>query len=124
MHAGLIVLTLVVAAAVAAILLLKRAGQISSQQARACLRDGALIIDVRTRHEFNSGHLAGAINIPLHELENALPQRVQDKDRVLLLHCHSGVRSGMARHRLKAMGYAKAYNLGSYSRAASIVASQ
>jgi len=124
MDFGLINSALLATAALGAMLLLKRAGQISSEKARACLRSGALIIDVRSRQEFNSSHLAGAINIPLQELESRLPQLVKEKDRGLLLHCHSGVRSGVAKHRLKAMGYNKVYNLGSYSRAASIVSSE
>jgi phage shock protein E len=123
MHAGIInsAAALIAAAAVIAFVLLKRASQISSQRARACLNNGALVIDVRSRAEFNSGHLAGALNLPLDELESALPRRVQDKNHVLLLHCHTGMRSGLAKHRLKAMGYANAFNLGSYRRAASIV---
>jgi rhodanese-related sulfurtransferase len=40
---------------------------------------------------------------------------------VLLLHCHSGMRSGMARKKLVALGYTHAFNLGSYSRAVQIV---
>jgi rhodanese-related sulfurtransferase len=46
---------------------------------------------------------------------------VQDKNQVLLLHCQSGMRSGVASKRLKRLGYAKAFNLGSYSRAARLV---
>jgi phage shock protein E len=123
MHAEMIHSAAPYLAAAAAIVMLwlKRRGQISPQQARACLKDGALLIDVRSRREFNSGHLAGAINLPLDELTSALPRRVKDKDHVLLLHCHSGLRSGMAKQRLKAMGYTQAHNLGSYGRAASIV---
>ena len=46
--------------------------------------------------------------------------RVTDKNQVLLLHCHSGARSGMARKRLIELGYTQAYNLGSYERAARV----
>ncbi len=112
-------------AAVAAVFLifflLKRAGQISAKAAQDFLQKGALVIDVRSTGEFAGGHLARAINIPLDQIESAIPRRVADKNQVLLLHCASGMRSGMAKSKLKAMGYANAYNLGSYSRAASIV---
>jgi rhodanese-related sulfurtransferase len=76
---------------------------------------------VRSPGEFNSGHLAKAINIPVDEIEMALPKRVKDKNQVLLLHCASGMRSGVAKGKLNGMGYANAFNLGSYGRAAKIV---
>jgi rhodanese-related sulfurtransferase len=50
-----------------------------------------------------------------------LPGREADKSRVILLHCQSGMRSGLAKRKLNRLGYSKAYNLGSYDRAAQIV---
>jgi phage shock protein E len=114
---------LIVAAVVAFVFMLKRAGQISTKDAMARLKNGALVIDVRSPGEFSSGHLPAAINIPLDEIETALPIRVQDKNKVLLLHCASGMRSGMARQKLKSMGYANSFNLGSLARARQIAAS-
>ncbi len=108
-------------AALAVLLLLKRAGQISAARARGYLRDGALVIDVRTRAEFNSGHLTEAINIPLDEIDIAMPRQVKDKNNVLLLHCQSGMRSGIAQRKLKTLGYSNVFNLGSYGRATAIV---
>ena len=72
----------------------KRATQISTKRAVAYLRGGALVIDVRSSAEFSAGHL---------------------------LHCQSGMRSGMAKTKLGVLGYANAFNLGSYGRAARIV---
>ena len=112
---------ILVVAVLAAFILLKRAGQISIKDARERLKGGALVIDVRSAGEFASGHLANAINLPVDQIEATLPQRVKDKSRVLLLHCQSGARSGAAKKKLKALGYANAFNLGSYSRAAQIV---
>ena len=99
----------------------KRASQISIKRAVAYLKDGALVIDVRSSAEFNSGHLANAINLPVEEIETALPRRVKDKNQVLLLHCQSGMRSGVAKTKLAGLGYANVFNLGSYARAAGIV---
>ena len=113
--------TLVIAAVVEVIFMLKKAGQISVQDALAHLKNGALVIDVRSRGEFNSGHLPNALNIPLDEIESALPRRVKDKNQVLLLHCLSGTRSGMAKSKLKTLGYANVFNLGSFGRAREIV---
>ena len=103
-----------------AFILLKRAGQISTKKALAHLKNGALVIDVRTPSEFSSGHLPSAINLPLDQIETTLPRRVKDKSQVILLHCQSGMRSGVAKKKLNALGYSNAFNLGSYGRAAEI----
>lgn len=113
---------LVIAGVAAGFVLLKRLGQIPAKAARAHLKNGALLIDVRSPGEFNSGHLPSAINLPLDEIAAALPRRVKDKNQVLLLHCLSGRRSGMAKSRLKSLGYTNVFNLGSYHRASHIVA--
>jgi rhodanese-related sulfurtransferase len=61
------------------------------------------------------------VNIPLGDLADQAPHRLPDKNRVLLLHCLSGTRSGIAKRRLKSMGYTKVFNLGSFGRAQGIV---
>jgi len=113
---------LFIAALLAVIFLMKKSGQIPAKDALEKLKAGALVIDVRSAGEFNSGHLAQAINIPLDEIETALPKRVKDKSQPLLLHCASGMRSGTAKSKLTGMGYTNAFNLGSYGRAERIVA--
>ena len=82
-------IALIIAVIATIALLLKRVGQISPKDARAYLKSGALVIDVRSPVEFNSGHLPSAINLPLDEIETAVPRRVKDKKQVLLLHCQS-----------------------------------
>ncbi len=113
---------LLIATLVVVVFFIKKSGQISARDALEKLKGGALVIDVRSAAEFRSGHLARSVNIPLDEIESALPLRVPDKQQVLLLHCASGMRSGMAKSKLKAMGYGNAHNLGSYGRAEKIVA--
>jgi phage shock protein E len=115
---------LVIAAIITVIFMMKKSGQISPKDALGYLKNGALVIDVRSPGEFNSGHLPTAINIPLDEIETALPRRVKDKNQVLLLHCQSGMRSGMAKQKLKSIGYTNVFNLGSYGRAESILKQQ
>jgi phage shock protein E len=112
---------LIFAVVVAVVFVIKRAGQISASPARVHLKNGALVIDVRSADEFNSGHLPVAINLPLDELETALPRQVKDRNQVLLLHCLSGTRSGLAKIKLKRMGYPNVFNLGSYGRAERIL---
>ncbi len=111
----------IIAAIVVLFLLLKRARLISVAEARQCLQQGAKVIDVRTEQEYRDNHIPGAVNLPLDSITETIAEHVPDKDKPVLLHCAGGVRSGMARSRLRKLGYKKAYNLGSYGRAASIV---
>ena len=115
---------LIIVVAIALFLAISKAGQISAKDATGYLKNGALVIDVRTPGEFNSGHLTNAINIPLDEIESTLPKRVTDKSHVLLLHCASGMRSGAAQKKLNSLGYTNAFNLGSYGRAKSVLQQQ
>jgi phage shock protein E len=99
----------------------KRSGKISSSSAQSYLKSGALLVDVRSPGEFNSGHLPDALNLPFQDIEAPLPPRFEDLNQVMLLHCRSGMRSMVAAKKLQRMGYTRAYNLGSYSRAAHLV---
>jgi phage shock protein E len=103
------------------LVVVRRIGLIPARAAREHLRHGAVVVDVRSEAEFASGHLPQAINIPVHEIENVAPERFANREQVLLLHCQSGMRSGVAKKRLLMLGYANVFNLGSYSRAAGIV---
>ena len=105
----------------AVILGLKRLGLVSAEVARKHLEAGALVVDVRSVEEFKARHLSKAVNLPLGEIQIAVPRRVSDKNQILLLHCLSGTRSGIARRALKSMGYTNVFNLGSYGRAQRIV---
>ncbi|HLP77755.1 MAG TPA: rhodanese-like domain-containing protein [Candidatus Paceibacterota bacterium] len=115
--------TIAIVAAVAVIifLLIKRMSFVSEETARQHLANGALVIDVRSPEEFRGGNVRGAINIPLGDLVAGVPRRVKEKNQVLLVHCLSGGRSGVAQQQLKGMGYTNVFNLGSFTRAKDIV---
>lgn len=100
---------------------MKRSGQISSKEAVEYLRNGAMVIDVRSAQEFDSGHILQAYNMPLDRVEVLVPSAVKDKNKVLLLHCSTGVRSGLAKKKLEEIGYKNVFNLGGYERAGKIV---
>ena len=74
---------------------------------------GALIVDVRTPQEFNSGNYKGSINIPLAELEKNL-NLLGDKDRLIVVYCRSGNRSGQAKLILEKHGYKNILNGGAF----------
>jgi phage shock protein E len=115
------IVVIIVVLVVVAFAALKRASFVSVEAARKHLAEGALVIDVRSPREFLAGHIPQAVNIPLEDLNEVLPQRLPEKNRVILLHCLSGTRSGMAKRQLRALGYPNVFNLGSYNRARQIV---
>jgi rhodanese-related sulfurtransferase len=61
------------------------------------------ILDVRTVEEFAGGHVAGSINIPLHEIPHRLAE-IKKMNQPLVLCCASGNRSGQATAYLKSLG--------------------
>lgn len=61
------------------------------------------IIDVRTPAEFQGGHVAGSINIPLQEVQSKL-EVIKSMDQPIILCCASGNRSGQATNFLKSCG--------------------
>ena len=100
---------------------MKRSGLISANEAAEHLQNGAVVIDVRSANEFESGHLLQAYNFPLDRIEMTVPGAVRDKSKVLLLHCSTGVRSNIAKKKLEGLGYKNVFNLGSYERAGKIL---
>jgi rhodanese-related sulfurtransferase len=104
-----------------AFIVMRRRGQISKREAAGYVKQGACVVDVRSTREFNSGHLLQALNAPLEELEGLVPQRIKDKNRVILVHCRTGLRSKQAKVRLERIGYQHVFILGSYERAFKIV---
>jgi phage shock protein E len=112
---------LVLGAMVAAYLFLRLRGSIGTEAARRALREGAVVIDVRTAGEFAAGALPKARNIPLDELSGRIGREVPDKGTVVLCHCASGMRSASAAGQLRRLGYARAYNLSSFARAARLL---
>ncbi|MFZ2389692.1 MAG: rhodanese-like domain-containing protein [Polaromonas sp.] len=75
-------------------------------------REKAVVVDVCEPGEFAAGHVTGAKNIPLGELEAKLPGVVKNKSLPLILVCASGMRSGRAVAIAKKLGYEQAQSLG------------
>lgn len=86
---------------------------ITPSDAKALVAKGAPLVDVRTPEEFAAGHIEGAINIPIDELDARKGELKKDAD--IVLYCRSGARSERGRALLAAAGYAKVYNLGAMS---------
>jgi phage shock protein E len=79
------------------------------------IAQGAIILDVRSKGEYQSGHIKGSINIPVDQLATEL-HRLRDKQAPILTCCASGMRSGTACSILKAHGYGNVHNAGSWVR--------
>ena len=75
-------------------------------------REKAVVIDVCEPAEFSAGHIAGAKNIPLGDLEGKLAGAVKNKTLPLILVCQSGARSGRALAAAKKLGFDKVQSLG------------
>lgn len=74
-----------------------------------------LIVDVRTREEYNHGAYPDAINIPLDELMERLDELGDNVDREIVVYCASGARSAYAQRILMQLGYANVHNEGGLS---------
>lgn len=77
----------------------------------------AVWIDVRTPQEYASGHLPGALSIPLDGIEAGVRGRGLPSDTPIFLYCGSGHRAGLARQRLQALGYTDVVNAGGLEEA-------
>lgn len=76
------------------------------------LQNGAILVDVRTREEYQSGHAKEAVNMPLDKL-SALSSQLP-ADRPIITVCQSGTRSKSAVSQLKSKGFKEVYNGGGW----------
>nr|WP_315464332.1 rhodanese-like domain-containing protein [uncultured Rhodoferax sp.] len=74
-------------------------------------REKACVVDVSDAAEFAAGHIVGAKNLPLADLEAKLASAVKNKTLPLVLVCQSGVRSAKAVGIAKKLGYEQAQSL-------------
>jgi phage shock protein E len=77
--------------------------------------DGAIILDVRSKGEYTTGHIPGSLNIAVETLSGNLGL-LKDKHKTIITCCASGVRSGIAKNLLKAKGYTNVINGGNWFR--------
>lgn len=79
----------------------------------ALVNQGAIIVDVRTKNEYASGHIKGSVNIPLDSLSSNL-SKLKDKNKPVITCCASGMRSSAAKNILKSNGFIDVYNGGGW----------
>ena len=83
--------------------------QVRYSQVRELVENGAFIIDVREKEEYELSHIHGAVNLPLSEIRERLGEI--PTDRTLYVHCRSGQRSYNACLMLKKMGFKNVFNI-------------
>jgi rhodanese-related sulfurtransferase len=78
------------------------------------VRNGAVIIDVRSKGEYAGGAIPGSINIPLDQLNNSNLAKLKDKNNPIITCCASGMRSASAKGILRSKGYTSVHNGGGW----------
>ena len=76
------------------------------------IKEGAVIVDVRSKSEFASGHVKGSINIPLEQIASK-SDSLKNHSHIIVC-CRSGNRSGMAQRTLNSKGIKHVTNGGSW----------
>lgn len=74
------------------------------------IKNGALLVDVRSTEEFEEGHLEGAINIAWDNYDALITAIGEDKQRAVVFYCRSGNRAGKSIVELGAKGYTNIHN--------------
>jgi rhodanese-related sulfurtransferase len=85
--------------------------QVSTAAAVRLINKGALVIDVRTPDEFQSGHILNARNIELEKLQSEADPIHKQKNKVVVTVCANGSRAGRAAALLRKAGYPSAFSL-------------
>jgi phage shock protein E len=79
---------------------------------KSLIQNGGIIIDVRTKGEYQGGHIKGSINIPLNVLSDNISKL--KKDKAIITCCASGMRSASAKGILKSSGFTEVHNGGGW----------
>ena len=78
------------------------------------VKQGAIILDVRSKGEYSGGHINGSVNISVDTLSSNL-SKLKDKNKTIITCCASGMRSASAKSILKSNCYTNVYNGGGWS---------
>jgi rhodanese-related sulfurtransferase len=109
--AGIVV---ALAIAIIALFLLRPKPDIDEASAKKLVDGGATLVDVRSPAEFSSGHVDGAVNIPVDSISGRLDELPRDEP--VVLYCRSGARSARAAEILRNNGFESVHNVGPMPR--------
>ena len=87
---------------------------ISSTEAQQMIEDNkdALILDVRTAAEYESGHIPNAVNLSNEDIQAGKVDSLKDKSQLIMVYCRSGNRSRQAAQKLAELGYINVVDFG------------
>ena len=87
--------------------------KISAEKAKIRLAQtkNAVMLDVRTKEEYDEGHVPGSILIPYDQIAQLAPVLLRDRNAEIYVRCKSGFRSNIACRVLDEIGYTKIYNV-------------
>lgn len=90
---------------------------ISQKEAKQIMEEDedVIILDVRTKEEFDTGHIKNAILLPYDEIHEKAKTEIPDKNGLILIYCRSGNRSKIAAKALVDMGYTNIREFGGIS---------
>ena len=91
---------------------------ITAEEAEKIMKRGGdyVIVDVRSKKEYDHGHIPGAICIPSDSINNAPPAELPDFTQIILLYCRTGHRSRIVGQKLGSMGYINVDNFGGLNK--------
>ena len=87
---------------------------ITAEEAKTIMdtEQGYVILDTRTREEYDQGHIPGAVQISHDEITEKAEEVLTDKDQLILVYCRSGRRSKIAAEALVELGYTNIKEFG------------
>jgi len=87
---------------------------ISSTEAQQMIEEhkDALILDVRTAAEYESGHIPNAVNLSNEDIQAGKVDSLKDKSQLIMVYCRSGNRSRQAAQKLAELGYTNVVDFG------------
>ena len=88
--------------------------QITQEEAKQIMdtTEGYILLDTRTREEYDQSHIPGALLIPHTEIAQRAEEELPDKDQLILVYCRSGRRSKIAAEALVELGYTNIKEFG------------
>lgn len=84
---------------------------ITYEELKTKVKDGAILLDVRSIQEYNEGHLIGAIHLANYDIQVKHNIVIPNKEIEVVVYCQNGGRSKSACKKLKKLGYKNVYNL-------------
>jgi len=85
--------------------------KITTERAKALIKQGASVVDVRTDIEWNLGHYPNAIHIPTADIKHQ--NFLKDKNEVIIVYCNTGQRARVAAEALRDQGFKNVFYISS-----------